>query len=48
MQNKRVKRRRGGGAAAPVQSVTTAMRILKALAEGGGAMALKDLAAATA
>ena len=53
MQNARVnpgRRRRGGenaGPPAPVQSVTIAMRILKALAEGGGLMALKDLAAAT-
>jgi DNA-binding IclR family transcriptional regulator len=37
-----------GGQPAPVQSVTIAVRILKALAESGGILALKDLAAATA
>ncbi len=58
MRNKQVKPRAGkgrqaparnaGGQPAPVQSVTIAMRILKALAENGGALALKDLAAETA
>lgn len=47
MRNRRVKPRKSVATPAPVQSVTIAMRILKALAEGGGMLALKDLAAAT-
>lgn len=41
-------KRKSAGQPAPVQSVTIAMGILKALAEHGGVLALKELAAATA
>lgn len=41
------KGRRGGREAPGIQSVEIAARILRALAEGGGALALRDLAAAT-
>ncbi len=41
-------KRKGGGREPPgIQSVEIAARILRALAEGGGALALRDLAAAT-